>query len=48
MQRFGRGIAHGAKKFWHTFGDNIKDGVGMIPGIGESLRSGIDLAEDTV
>jgi hypothetical protein len=30
MKRFGGGI----KKFWHTFGDNIKDGIGMIPGIG--------------
>jgi hypothetical protein len=28
------------------FGDNIKDGVGMIPGVGESFKNGISFVED--
>jgi hypothetical protein len=29
------------KRGWSVLGDNIKDGVGMIPVVGESLKNGI-------
>jgi hypothetical protein len=35
MARFGKGIAHGAKHVWNTIKDPLRDGLGMIPVVGE-------------
>jgi hypothetical protein len=41
MQRFGRGISHGAKHLWSIVKEPLKDGLGMVPVVGEQLKNGV-------
>jgi hypothetical protein len=46
MQRFGRGIGHGLKHVWNVVKEPLKDGLGMVPVVGETLQNGVKFAED--